>query len=136
VIGQIKNGRVRAIAIASLKRFPALPDTPTIDESGLKGFEATTWFGVMAPLKTPRDIITRLNADLARIVASPEVRDRFIGEGNPLADKGYKTFPIPRTDEIACCSVPVPHMLRKMIIDADRGGAHVTLSMEMLRLLL
>ena len=81
VIGQIKNGRVRAIAIASLKRFPALPDTPTIDESGLKGFEATTWFGVMAPLKTPRDIITRLNADLARIVASAEVRDRFIGEG-------------------------------------------------------
>ncbi len=81
VIGQIKNGRIRAIAIASLKRFPALPDTPTIDESGLKGFEATTWFGVMAPLKTPRDIITRLNADLARIVASAEVRDRFIGEG-------------------------------------------------------
>ncbi len=81
VIGQIKNGRVRAIAIASLKRFPALPDTPTIDESGLKSFEATTWFGVMAPVKTPRDIVTRLNADLARIVAAPDVRERFIGEG-------------------------------------------------------
>jgi len=81
VIGQIKNGRVRAIAIASLKRFPALPDTPTIDESGLKGFEATTWFGVMAPVKTPREIISRLNADLARIVTAPDVRDRFIGEG-------------------------------------------------------
>jgi tripartite-type tricarboxylate transporter receptor subunit TctC len=81
VLGQIRNGRVRAIAIASLKRFPALPDTPTIDESGLKGFEATTWFGVMAPVKTPRDIVNRLNADLARIVASPEVRERFIGEG-------------------------------------------------------
>ena len=81
VIGQIKNGRVRAIAIASLKRFPALPDTPTIDESGLKGFEATTWFGVMAPVKTPREIVNRLNADLARIVAAPDVRDRFIGEG-------------------------------------------------------
>jgi tripartite-type tricarboxylate transporter receptor subunit TctC len=81
VIGQIKNGRVRAIAIASLKRFPALPDTPTIDESGLKGFEATTWFGVMAPAKTPRDIVNRLNADLARIVAAADVRERFIGEG-------------------------------------------------------
>ena len=81
VLGQIRNGRVRAIAIASLKRFPALPDTPTIDESGLKGFEATTWFGVMAPVKTPRDIVNRLNTDLARIVASPEVRERFIGEG-------------------------------------------------------
>lgn len=81
VLGQIRNGRVRAIAIASLKRFPALPDTPTIDESGLKGFEATTWFGVMAPAKTPREIVNRLNADLARIVATPEVRERFIGEG-------------------------------------------------------
>ena len=81
VLGQIRNGRGRAIAIASLKRFPAPPDTPTIDESGLKGFEATTWFGVMAPVKTPRDIVNRLNADLARIVASPEVRERFIGEG-------------------------------------------------------
>ena len=81
VIGQIKNGRVRAIAIASLKRFPALPDTPTNDESGLKGFEATTWFGVMAPAKTSRDIVNRLNADLARIVTAPDVRERFIGEG-------------------------------------------------------
>ena len=81
VIGQIKNGRVRAIAIASLKRFPALPDTPTIDESDLKGFEATTWFGVVAPAKTSRDIVTRLNAELARIVAAPDVRERFIGEG-------------------------------------------------------
>jgi len=72
VIGQIKNGRVRAIAIASLKRFPALPDTPTIDESGLKGFEATTWFGVMAPVKTPREIIVRLNAEIVRVVALPE----------------------------------------------------------------
>jgi len=81
VIGQIKNGRVRAIAIASLKRFPALPDTPTIDESGLKGFEATTWFGVVAPAKTSRDIVTRINAELARIVAAPDVRERFIGEG-------------------------------------------------------
>lgn len=81
VIGQIKNGRVRAVAIASLKRFPALPDTPTIDESGLKGFEATTWFGVAAPAKTPREIVNRLNADLGRIVAAADVRERFIGEG-------------------------------------------------------
>ena len=62
--------------------------------------------------------------------------DRLIGEGGPLADKGYKTFHIPLTNEIACCSVLVPHMLRKMIIDVDRGGVQITLSMEMLRLLL
>ena len=81
VIGQIRNGRVRAVAIASLKRFPALPDTPTIDESGLKGFEATTWFGVMAPVKTPREIVGRLNAEIAKILATPDMRERLLGDG-------------------------------------------------------
>ena len=81
VLGQIKNGRVRAIAIASLKRFPALPDTPTIDESGLKGFEATTWFGVMAPAKTSRDIVSRLNVEVGKVLAASDMRERLIGEG-------------------------------------------------------
>ncbi|MBI2291549.1 MAG: tripartite tricarboxylate transporter substrate binding protein, partial [Betaproteobacteria bacterium] len=72
---------LRAIAIGSLKRFPALPDVPTIDASGLKGYEATTWFGLMAPVKTSQEIVTRLNTEIARIEASPEVHDRFMSEG-------------------------------------------------------
>ena len=71
----------RAIAIGSLKRFPAIPEVPTIDESGLKGYEATTWFGLMAPAKTPKEIVTRLNAEVAKIQATAEVRERFINEG-------------------------------------------------------
>ena len=81
LLPHIKSGRLRAIAIGSLKRFPALPDVPTIDASGLKGYEATTWFGLMAPAKTPLEIVTRLNTEIARIEASTEVHDRFMNEG-------------------------------------------------------
>jgi len=81
LLPHIKSGRLRAIAIGSLKRFPALPDVPTIDASGLKGYEATTWFGLMAPAKTPKEIVTRLNTEIARIEAGAEVHDRFMTEG-------------------------------------------------------
>ena len=81
VIGQIKNGRVRAIAIASLKRFPALPDTPTIDESGLKGFEATTWFGVMAPRGTPREVVRVVNEKLQSHIDDPKTRAKYVEIG-------------------------------------------------------
>jgi len=81
LLPHIKSGRLRAIAIGSLKRFPALPDVPTIDASGLKGYEATTWFGLMAPAKTPKEIVARLNTEIARIEAAAEVHDRFMNEG-------------------------------------------------------
>ncbi len=81
LIPHVQSGRLRAIAIGSLKRFPALPAVPTIDESGLKGYEATTWFGLLAPIKVPREIVTRLNAEVGRILASKDVSERFINEG-------------------------------------------------------
>ena len=81
LLPHIQTGRLRAIAIGSLKRFPAIPGVPTIDESGLKGYEATTWFGLMAPVKTPKEIVTRFNAEVGKIQAGIEVRDRFINEG-------------------------------------------------------
>lgn len=81
LLPHIKSGRLRAIAIGSLKRFPALPDVPTIDASGLKGYEATTWFGLMAPAKTPQEIVARLNTEFGKILVSTEVHDRFMSEG-------------------------------------------------------
>lgn len=81
LLPHIKSGRLRAIAIGSLKRFPALPDVPTIDASGLKGYEATTWFGLMAPAKTPQEIVARLNVEIGKILVSTEVHDRFMNEG-------------------------------------------------------
>src|SRR3954470_22249356 len=81
LVPHIEAGRIRAIGIGSLKRFRALPNVPTIDETGLKGYEATTWFGLMAPIKTPKEIVARLNGEVGKILASSEVADRFLGEG-------------------------------------------------------
>jgi tripartite-type tricarboxylate transporter receptor subunit TctC len=81
LLPHIQNGRIRAIAIGSLKRFPALPQVPTFDESGLKGYEATTWFGMMAPAKTPREIVSRLNVEVDKAIKSPDIRQRFMHEG-------------------------------------------------------
>jgi tripartite-type tricarboxylate transporter receptor subunit TctC len=81
LIPSIQSGRLRAIAIGSLKRFTAIPEVPTFDESGVKGYEATTWFGLMAPVKTPKDIVGRWNTEVGRILASPDLRSRFLNDG-------------------------------------------------------
>jgi tripartite-type tricarboxylate transporter receptor subunit TctC len=80
-VPHLQSGRLRAIGIGSLKRFPVLPQVPTFDESGLRGYEATTWFGLMAPAKTPREIVARWNQEVGKILASTEVRERFINDG-------------------------------------------------------
>ena len=76
----VKTGRIRAIGIASSKRSPALPDVPTIGES-LKGFEADSWFGLMMPAGTPREIIMKVNAEVLKILVSQEVKDRLLAQG-------------------------------------------------------
>jgi tripartite-type tricarboxylate transporter receptor subunit TctC len=81
LVPHIESGRLRGIAIGSLQRFPALPNVPTFDESGLKGYEATTWFGLMAPIKTPRDIVTRVSAETDKVLKSADIKQRFMVEG-------------------------------------------------------
>ena len=81
LLPHIESGRLRAIAIGSLKRFSALPKVPTFDESGVKGYEATTWFGLMAPAKTPKDVIARLNTEIDKILKSPDLQKRFVNDG-------------------------------------------------------
>src|SRR5664279_1265564 len=68
----IKAGKLRAIAVTSLKRSPALPDVPTISESGVPGFEASSWFGVLAPAGTPAPIVARINSEVNKWLQSPE----------------------------------------------------------------
>jgi tripartite-type tricarboxylate transporter receptor subunit TctC len=77
VLPHIRAGRLHAVAVASLKRLRQLPDVPTFDESGLKGFEASSWFGLVAPAKTPRPVIERLNAETVRALQSPDLQERF-----------------------------------------------------------
>jgi len=72
-----KSGKVRPIAVMSLKRSPALPDVPTVAESGYPGFEANTWFAIFAPAKTPVEVLDRLNADINKALVAKPVTERF-----------------------------------------------------------
>jgi len=87
VLSHIKAGKLRPLAVTTLKRSPALPDVPTLDEAGLKGFNLGTWFGVLAPAATPKDIVTRLNTEIVKIVKSPDFRKKMEDMGaEPIGD--------------------------------------------------
>jgi tripartite-type tricarboxylate transporter receptor subunit TctC len=77
VLSHIKAGKLRPLAVTTIKRSAALPDVPTLDESGLKGFDLGTWFGVLAPAATPKEIVARLNAEIVKIVNSPDFRKKM-----------------------------------------------------------
>lgn len=81
VIGQIKDGQLLALAVGSPKRAAALPDVPTTAEAGVPGSEFNFWFGMMAPAKTPRDIVNRLHDEVVKALATPEVKERFLKLG-------------------------------------------------------
>ena len=81
VMPQIKGGKLKAIAVTSGTRSPALPNVPTIAEAGLPGFEATSWFGVLAPAGTPKDIVDKLSQTIARAVQSAEFKERLAAQG-------------------------------------------------------
>jgi len=78
-IGQIKGGKVRALAVTSAKRSPELSDVPTLAEAGFPGLEMTTWYGVFAPAGTPKDVVARLNAEIMKALQAPEVKTRIAG---------------------------------------------------------
>ena len=80
----VKAGKLRAIAVSSAKRDPALPDVPTIQEAGLRDFETVAWFGIVAPAGTPREVLARLNAEVAKAIALPDVRQRLIDSGSQI----------------------------------------------------
>lgn len=81
LIGQIRNNKLRPLAVTSAKRVDDLPNVPTINESGFSGFDAVTWFGLLAPAGTPRDVITRLNAEFNKALQNPELRQKLGNEG-------------------------------------------------------
>ncbi len=81
---QIKAGKARAIAVCSAKRSPYLPDVPTMAESGLQGFEASTWSGVSAPAGTPKEIVKKLNTEVVKILRMPVVKDRLESGGETI----------------------------------------------------
>jgi tripartite-type tricarboxylate transporter receptor subunit TctC len=81
VEGHLKGGKLRALAFTSAKRVPGAPDVPTLTESGYPGLEVLSWYGILAPAGTPQDIVRKLNADINRILQTPDVRERLTALG-------------------------------------------------------
>ncbi len=77
VLQHIRSGKLRALAVTTARRSSALPEVPTLEEAGLKGFDIGTWFGVLAPAATPKDILARLNTEMVKVIGSPEFRKRM-----------------------------------------------------------
>ena len=80
-VPHIKSGKIRALATTGAKRSALLPDVPTVAESGYPGYEATNWYAYVAPAKTPKDIIDRLNQEIVRTLKTPETRDQLLSHG-------------------------------------------------------
>ena len=97
----IKAGKVKALATTGLKRSATLPEVPTMDEAGIKGYEATIWLGLMAPKGTPAAIINRLNAEVTKITGNAEVRKAWAAQGTAPLTMGVDAFAHYLNDDIA-----------------------------------
>jgi tripartite-type tricarboxylate transporter receptor subunit TctC len=81
VMPHVKAGKLRALAVTTARRSPALPDVPTIAESGVPGYDTSSWFGLLAPAGTPADVVARLNAAIAKALADPDVKTKLAEQG-------------------------------------------------------
>ena len=91
----IKSGKLRPLAVTGSKRHPALPDVPTFEELGYKGFTAVQWYGIVGPAKMPAPIVERLNAEINKAIATPELRERLSGEAldpMPMTSAAFGAF--------------------------------------------
>jgi tripartite-type tricarboxylate transporter receptor subunit TctC len=88
----VKAGKLRPLAVASTTRTPLLPEVPTVDQSGLKGYESIAWYGLLAPAGTPGPVVDRLNAELVRSVQTPEVRENLLRQGTEIVASSPARF--------------------------------------------
>ncbi|HEX7888026.1 MAG TPA: tripartite tricarboxylate transporter substrate binding protein [Ramlibacter sp.] len=92
LIGHIKSGKLRALAVTSAKRVDDLPQVPTIAESGYKGFEAVTWFGILGPANLPKDVTARLNTEINKALKTPELQKKLSDQGADVAGSTPEQF--------------------------------------------
>lgn len=90
VVPQLSAGKLRALGVTTLRRVPAIPQVPTIDEAGVKGFEVTSWFGLYGPPNIPVGVVARLSSEMLAVLATAEIRERFARHG---ADPGTLSQP-------------------------------------------
>lgn len=97
----IKSGKLRALGVTSLKRASALPESPTLDEQGLKGFQAVAWNGLTAPARTPKETIVKLNTDVLKVIRSPELAEKLKAEGSDPVGSTVEEYGAFLREEIA-----------------------------------
>jgi len=91
-VGYVRAGRLRGIAVTTEKRSPSMPDLPTIAETGIKGYEAGSWYGLSAPAGTSKDIIARLHAETVKVMALPDVKERLFNAGFEVVTSNPEQF--------------------------------------------
>lgn len=96
----IKSGRLRALGVASLKRSTVLPDVPTIDEAGVRGYESNAWYGLLAPARTPQSILDQLHRETVKTLQNNDVRDNLKGQGAEPVGNAPREFAVIIADEI------------------------------------
>ena len=101
IVPNIKAGRLRALAVTGKRRAALLPEVPTLDESGVPGYEAGSWYGILAPAGTPQAIVVKLHEAIARALAQPEVRERLVSEGAEVIGSTPEAFAAHITAELA-----------------------------------
>ena len=111
VIAHIRAGRLRALAVASDKRFPLLPDVPTAAEAGLAGYEASVWWGLVAPAKTPPEIVRQLNAETNKALAESRDREQA-GRARRRRHAGYAR-PVRCVHQVADGTLVGRHQVRR-----------------------
>jgi tripartite-type tricarboxylate transporter receptor subunit TctC len=101
VLPLVKSNRLKAIAVTTLNRSLASPETPTLAESGLAGFDINTWFGLFVPANTPQEIVDRIHREAVKVIKHPEVAERFIREGaDPVGNTSAEFGKIVRSEYI------------------------------------
>jgi tripartite-type tricarboxylate transporter receptor subunit TctC len=88
----VRSGALKGVAVSTAKRTPLAPDIPTVAESGIAGFEAFLWYGIVAPAQTPPDIVAQLAREIAAVMALPDIRERLVALGSEPADSNPSTF--------------------------------------------
>jgi tripartite-type tricarboxylate transporter receptor subunit TctC len=94
-MAQVKGGKVRAIAVTTAQRSKLAPELPTMAEQGMPGFDISTWFGLMLPAGTPKDVVAKWNADVVKVLNMPDVREKMLAQGaepSPMSSEQFAAF--------------------------------------------
>jgi len=100
-VQQIRNGKVKALAVSAKMRAATLPDVPTLDEAGVPGYEIVSWFGILAPAGTRRDIVDTLNAHIVKALAQPDLREKYVALGSEPTTNTPQEFQALIRDSVA-----------------------------------